>query len=95
MTHTYAVFATDDTVELNIIRESTLSVVTGLRLTPDDADRLAEGLRVKAAAVRSKATTFTCPDCGAVSHNPNDAREGYCGRCHAWTRPDPTTPGNP
>jgi hypothetical protein len=42
-----------------------------------------------------EATTFTCPDCGAVSHNPNDAREGYCGRCHAWTRPDPTTPGNP
>jgi hypothetical protein len=21
-----------------------------------------------------------------VSHNPNDAREGYCGRCRAWTR---------
>lgn len=24
---------------------------------------------------------FTCPFCGAVSHNPNDARERYCGRC--------------
>lgn len=27
---------------------------------------------------------FTCPDCGAVSHNPNDERERYCGRCHAF-----------
>jgi hypothetical protein len=29
---------------------------------------------------------FTCPRCGATSHNPNDVEEGYCGRCHAWTR---------
>jgi hypothetical protein len=28
---------------------------------------------------------FTCPDCGATSYNPNDIREGYCGRCHRWT----------
>lgn len=31
--------------------------------------------------------TFTCPRCGATSHNPNDVREAYCGRCHDWTRP--------
>lgn len=30
-------------------------------------------------------TTFTCPWCGARSANPNDVREGYCGRCHAFT----------
>jgi hypothetical protein len=29
--------------------------------------------------------TFTCPDCGRTSWNPNDAREGYCGACHAVT----------
>jgi hypothetical protein len=29
--------------------------------------------------------SFTCPDCGAKSYNPNDIREGYCGRCHRWT----------
>jgi ribosomal protein S27AE len=29
--------------------------------------------------------SFTCPRCGATSYNPNDAAEGYCGRCHAWT----------
>ena len=29
--------------------------------------------------------TFTCPECGAVSHHPDDARFGYCGRCHAFT----------
>ena len=28
---------------------------------------------------------FTCPCCGAVSHNPNDIAQGFCGRCHAWT----------
>jgi histidine triad (HIT) family protein len=33
--------------------------------------------------------SFTCPRCGATSHNPNDVREGYCGRCHAWTRDSP------
>lgn len=27
---------------------------------------------------------FTCPFCGAVSHNHNDARERYCGRCHVF-----------
>lgn len=28
--------------------------------------------------------TFTCPDCGRTSHNPNDARERYCGACHTY-----------
>jgi ribosomal protein L37E len=34
------------------------------------------------------AATFTCPRCGRTSHNPNDAREGYCGACHDWTGED-------
>lgn len=29
--------------------------------------------------------SFTCPACGKTSYNPNDAREGYCGACHAFT----------
>jgi hypothetical protein len=29
--------------------------------------------------------SFTCPRCGAVSHHPDDIREGYCGRCRDWT----------
>lgn len=29
--------------------------------------------------------SFTCPKCEHTSHNPMDAREGYCGRCHDWT----------
>jgi hypothetical protein len=29
--------------------------------------------------------SITCPVCGMTSHNPNDAREGYCGNCHDWT----------
>lgn len=44
---------------------------------------------------------FTCPRCGAVSHNPHDLEQGYCGRCRWWTAdpvlgqldppPEPTT----
>jgi len=30
--------------------------------------------------------SYVCPRCGARSYNPNDIREGYCGRCHDWTR---------
>lgn len=33
--------------------------------------------------------SITCPRCGATSHNLNDVREGYCGRCHDWTTPRP------
>ncbi len=29
---------------------------------------------------------YRCPRCGMSSANPNDIREGYCGRCHDWTR---------
>jgi|HubBroStandDraft_2_1064218.scaffolds.fasta_scaffold02197_2 predicted amidophosphoribosyltransferase len=28
--------------------------------------------------------SFVCPRCGAVSHNPNDVCERYCGRCHVF-----------
>ncbi len=30
--------------------------------------------------------SITCPDCGATSYHPADVIEGYCGRCHAYTR---------
>jgi hypothetical protein len=30
--------------------------------------------------------SFTCPACGMTSHHPVYEREGYCGRCHQWTR---------
>ena len=38
---------------------------------------------------RWKRTTphFTCPRCGAVSFNPNDLRERYCGRCRLFFSP--------
>lgn len=29
-------------------------------------------------------SVFKCPDCGTVSHNPNDVRQRWCGRCHAF-----------
>lgn len=28
---------------------------------------------------------YTCPRCGATSHNANDITEQYCGVCHDWT----------
>lgn len=38
------------------------------------------------------APSITCPRCRRTSWNPNDVREGYCGYCHDWTRPDPYAP---
>lgn len=40
-----------------------------------------------AATYLASRSTFTCPRCGRTSHNPNDARVGYCGYCHDWTAP--------
>ncbi len=28
--------------------------------------------------------SWTCPHCGATSHNRTDAAEHYCGRCHHY-----------
>jgi hypothetical protein len=28
---------------------------------------------------------FRCQVCGAVSHHPEDVKNGYCGVCHAFT----------
>jgi hypothetical protein len=39
--------------------------------------------------------SFTCPRCGATSHNPNDEREGYCGACHAFTGSAPRVAAEP
>ncbi len=41
------------------------------------------GRRVSAA--ESPPLPFTCPACGARSWHPEDARYGYCGRCHGVT----------
>lgn len=30
-------------------------------------------------------TSITCPCCQLTSRHPDDARNGYCGRCHWWT----------
>ena len=37
--------------------------------------------------VGAEVDSITCPVCSATSYNPNDVREGYCGRCHDWTTP--------
>jgi ribosomal protein L37E len=31
--------------------------------------------------------SITCPKCGKTSYHPKDVEEGYCGFCHAFTRP--------
>jgi len=49
----------------------------------DQALKLRWALRTAPAPCSS----FTCPRCGKTSANENDAREGYCGSCRAWTRP--------
>src|SRR5262245_59566652 len=43
---------------------------------------------------REEAThMFTCPRCGMRSNNRMDAREGYCGNCHDYTRGENRDPG--
>ena len=37
------------------------------------------------AAVRLRAGSFTCPECGRVTHNPNDVVAGWCAACHGVT----------
>src|SRR5580692_1001578 len=32
---------------------------------------------------------FRCPRCGAISFNPDDARNLHCGRCHLFFAPPP------
>lgn len=43
--------------------------------------RIASHLRNRSAAT----PFFRCPCCDAVTHNPNDIEEHYCGLCHWWT----------
>lgn len=31
--------------------------------------------------------SYTCPRCAAVSYNPTDIAERYCGRCHQFEAP--------
>lgn len=38
--------------------------------------------------------SFTCPCCGAVSREPNDVAQRYCGRCHWWTGDPNLGPGH-
>lgn len=36
---------------------------------------------------------YHCPFCNAVSYNPHDILNGYCGRCHRFASDDPITAG--
>ena len=31
--------------------------------------------------------SYACPRCGAVSYNPNDVANKYCGQCHLFENP--------
>jgi hypothetical protein len=42
---------------------------------------------------RTTPTSFTCQRCWNTSHNPNDARERYCGQCRMFFRADGTEEG--
>jgi hypothetical protein len=43
------------------------------------------GIRADELPALGFTQVFVCPRCGAISANPNDVREGYCGACHDWT----------
>jgi hypothetical protein len=62
---------------------------------PEDTDREAferelrsiPGPNTAAVAMRP---SFTCPNCGVTSHNPNDAEHRYCICCHRFFNADGT-----
>lgn len=35
---------------------------------------------------------YVCPQCGMASANPNDAAQGYCAHCRAFTGPSAVEP---
>lgn len=41
--------------------------------------------REVAKAAAQAREVFICSRCGAISHNLNDIKLGYCGACHDWT----------
>lgn len=41
--------------------------------------------RAAVAAAQEDPLPFTCPVCRRTSHHPEDAKNGYCGNCHAFT----------
>lgn len=41
--------------------------------------------RAAVAAAQPRPLPFTCPVCRRTSHHPEDAKNGYCGNCHAFT----------
>lgn len=50
------------------------------------ADVLTAASDIADAERARKGLLFTCPHCGMTSHHPEDARHGYCGNCHDFTR---------
>lgn len=42
------------------------------------------GLQTIAGSDRTTPSTYVCPHCGAISHNPTDKAERYCGACHRF-----------
>lgn len=51
-------------------------------------------IRARAILAETEAVplAYTCPKCGAVSHNPNDAANRYCGACHVFEGDGSTGP---
>ncbi len=71
-----------------------IAAVIGFYSALFDLDPVAVALDVAAAVphagviaqrIARDAGRFICPACGAASSSPEDLREGYCGRCHAFT----------
>jgi hypothetical protein len=59
-------------------------------LTPHQAHALADWLLAGGYGAAGRAHVaelgqFVCPRCMKVSHNTDDLRKGWCGRCHDWT----------
>jgi hypothetical protein len=74
--------AVDSDAPLDLIEQALVRMFTSMIVRDLRAELTAEA----DAAARP---SFACPRCGAVSYNPNDVLERYCGACHVFVDDEP------
>ena len=78
-----AAFIRADAENKELMMPSALALVVkyGLAKYLPDAG---EGARASTFSISADGKSITCQICGLTSHNLNDVREKYCGKCHVF-----------
>jgi ribosomal protein S27AE len=67
-----------------------LLAASGYADTPENRETLIAAAREYFQVVEvvdSAPPCYRCPRCGAISFNPHDREQKYCGRCHQFEDP--------